>query len=598
MLENPSSLVLLLLLVPVIILYLLKPKPKILKMPSIMLLISAGKKRDLRSFFKTLIRDPLLLIQLAAITIIVFSLVNPYFSTNMPYSSTVIVLDNSASMSSTDVSPDRFSQAVDIASGYIKDGKTSLILAGSTPLLLFKDADSQKAILELRAQRASSTGTDLSDAMLLAAELAGKDGSKIVVISDFSGQDITFAKKMLEAKSIPVDYRQVGAARSNIGIIDALVSENSIKFTVKNYDASEKDITVGLDGGISQTRSIKPGSKEYFSIPVRPGKNTISLEPHDDLHADNVLYISMPVISKKRVLILSDIIETAPVSIAFNSIPGVEVEDTTFVRAPRKPDHNIVVHHNYTRDSLLPGTMDDLRSFVEGGGTLVFEAEDDLAFMDTKGLLPVNVSGRAKPSGFEVESSDMTNGLDLGVSAYLKATLKDGAVALASAPEGPVLAYWNIGRGRVVYLGMNDRWGDFHLQASYPIFWYRLLESSFPAASELNFKTGTVMPLGTAKTVAAPRATIETSDLYLGDAGFYVMGDRTIAANLLDEKESDISVRKIDNTESGNTDPDNTKSEKTFGTKVEKVHLVVLFSIIAIILLALELYYLKHRGDI
>ncbi|MBU4076982.1 MAG: BatA domain-containing protein [Euryarchaeota archaeon] len=598
MLENPSSLVLLLLLVPVIILYLLKPKPKILKMPSIMLLISAGKKRDLRSFFKTLIRDPLLLIQLAAITIIVFSLVNPYFSTNTPYSSTVIVLDNSASMSSTDVSSDRFSQAVDIASGYIKDGKTSLILAGGTPLLLFKDADIQKAIPELRAQRASSTGTDLSDAMLLAAELAGKDGSKIVVISDFSGQDITFAKKMLEAKSIPVDYRQVGAARSNIGIIDALVSENSVKFTVKNYDASEKDITVGLDGGISQTRSIKPGSKEYFSIPVRPGKNTISLEPHDDLHADNVLYISMPVISKKRVLILSDIIETAPVSIAFNSIPGVEVEETTFVRAPRKPDHSIVVLHNYSRDSLLPGTMDDLRIFVEGGGTLVFEAEEELAFIDTKGLLPVEVSGRAKPSGFKVSETDMTAGLEFGVSGYLRAALKDGAASLASAQDGPVLAYWNVGAGRVVYLGINDRWGDFHLQTSYPIFWYRLLESSFPAAAELNFKTGTVLPLGTEKTVAAPSSTIETSDLYLGDAGFYEIGDKTIAANLLDEKESDITVRKIDNTKSDNTDSDNTGSEKTFGTKIEKIHLVVLFSIFAIILLALELYYLKHRGDI
>jgi len=598
MLENPSSLVLLLLLVPVIILYLLKPKPKSLKIPSLMLLISAGKNRDLRSFFQTLIRDPLLLIQLAAITIMVFSLVNPYFSTNTPYSSTVIVLDNSASMSSTDVSPDRFSQAVDIASGYIKDGKTSLILAGGTPLLLFKDADIQKAIPELRAQRASSTGTDLSDAMLLAAELAGKDGSKIVVISDFSGQDITFAKKMLEAKSIPVDYRQVGAARSNIGIIDALVSENSVKFTVKNYDASEKDITVGLDGGISQTRSIKPGSKEYFSIPVRPGKNTISLEPHDDLHADNVLYISMPVISKKRVLILSDIIETAPVSIAFNSIPGVEVEETTFVRAPRKPDHSIVVLHNYSRDSLLPGTMDDLRIFVEGGGTLVFEAEEELAFIDTKGLLPVEVSGRAKPSGFKVESSDLTSGLEFGVSGYLKSTLKEGAVALASAPEGPVLAYWNVGAGRVVYLGINDRWGDFHLQTSYPIFWYRLLESSFPAAAELNFKTGTVLPLGTEITVAAPSSTIETSDLYLGDAGFYEIGDKTIAANLLDEKESDITVRKIDNTKSDNTDSDNTGSEKTFGTKIEKIHLVVLFSIFAIILLALELYYLKHRGDI
>ena len=593
MLENPSSLVLLLLLLPVIILYLLKPKPKSLKIPSLMLLISAGKKRNLKSFFQTLIHDPLLLIQLAAITIIVFSIVNPYFSVNAPYGSTVIVLDNSASMSATDISPDRFSQAVDIASGYIKDGKVSLVLAGSTPLLLLKDADSSKAIQELRSQKADSTGTDLSDAMLLAAEMAGKDGSKVVVISDFSGQDITYAKKMLEAKSIPVDYRQVGTAGSNAGIIDASVSEGSIKFTVKNYGFAAKDIKVRQEGGILQTRSIKPGSKEFFRIPALPGKNTISLEPPDDLQADNFLYISMPVVLKKRVLILGDRVEKTPVSIAFNSIPGVEVEVAAFMRAPRKPDHNIVVLHNYTRDALLPGTMDDLRSFAEKGGTLVFEAEEDLAFMDTGGLLPVEVSGKAKPSGFEVESSDITAGLDLGVSGYLKSTLKEGAVALASAPEGPVLAYWNVGRGRVFYLGMNDRWGDFHLRTSYPIFWYRLLESSFPAAAELNFKTGTVLTPGTSKTVAEPHATIDPSVLYLGDAGFYDLGDRTIAANLLDEKESDIAVKKIDNTETDNTD-----SQNISATKVKKVHLEILFSIIAIILVALELYYLKHRGDI
>lgn len=593
MLENPSSLVLLLLLLPVIILSLLKPKPESLKIPSLMLLISAGKKRNLKSFFQKLIRDPLLLIQLAAITIIAFSIVNPYFFTNAPYGSMVIVLDNSASMSATDVSPDRFSKAVDIASGYVRNGKTSLILAGSTPLLLFKDAESQKATAELRNLKAGSTVTDLFDAMLLAAELAGKDGSNIVVISDFSGQDITYAKKTLESKSIPVDYRQVGASGSNVGITDALASKGSVKFTVKNYGSAAKDIMVRQNGVLSQTRSIKPGSREFFSIPALPGKNTISLEPPDDLQADNFLYISMPVISKKRVLILGDRVEKTPVSIAFKSIPDVEVEETTFIKATRKPDQNIVVLHNYTRDSLLPGTMDDLRSFVEKGGTLVFEADDDLAFMETGGLLPVEVSGMAKPSGFDVESSDLTAGLEFGVSAYLKATLKEGAVALASAPEGPVLAYWNVGRGRVVYLGTNDMWGDFHLRTSYPIFWYRLLESSFPAAGELNFKTGTVLPLVTSETVAAPRATIETSDLYLGDAGFYALGDRTIAANLLDEKESDITVKKIDN-----TDADNTESEMTYGTKVEKVHLDSLFSIIAIIFVALELYYLKHRGDI
>lgn len=559
MLENPSALLLLLLLMPVIILYMLKPKPKTRKMPSLMLLISPGKKRGFRSLFKTLIRDPLLLLQLAAITILVLTLVNPYFSAKAPYENTVIVLDNSASMSANDVIPDRFS-----------------------------NADHEKAIGELRAQRPGSTGTDLNDAMLLAAEMLGRSEGKLVVISDFSGQDITYARKMIEARNINVEYRQVGAGGANAGIVEASVESGFVKFAVKNYDAAVKNVVVRLDNGISQTRTIKPGSREYFNTPVHPGKNTISLEPEDDLAVDDFLYVSMPADMKKRVLILSDKVEESPVSIAFNSIPGVEVDEAAFMRAPRKPDHNIVVLHNYTKESLLPGTIDDLRIFTEEGGTIVFVATEDLPSMDTKGLLPVDVAGRARPSGFEVVKIDLTVGLEFGVSGYLKAALKEGAVALASAPEGPVLAYWNIGRGRVFYLGLNDGWGDFHLQASYPIFWYRLLESSFPAANELNFKTGTVLPLGTLEAVAAPHSNIETSELYLGETGFYVIGDRTIAANLLDEKESDITVKKINDTD----------YEKTYGTKVEKVHLDVLFSILAIILLALELYYLKQRGDI
>ncbi len=587
MLENTSSLVLLLLLLPVIILYMLKPKPRALRMPSLMLLFSREKNKNLRTLFKKLIRDPLLFIQLAAITILVFSLVNPYLTLNTGYESTIIVLDNSASMSSTDVSPSRFSQAVDIASGYIAGGRSSLILAGSSPRLLFKDAGSKNAIMALRAQSPGSTGTDLSEAMLLASELTGGSETKIAVISDFSGQDITFAKKILEAKNISVDYRHVGGTGRNVGIIDASISSDSIRFAVRNYDAAARDITVRHDYEL-QNRTIKPGSTEFFDIVPHQGKNTIFLEPLDDLTTDDYLYVSIPSEINKRVLLLSDKVEKSPLSISFNSIPRVLVDEVSYIRAPRRPGHNIVILYNYTKDSLLPGTLDDLRTYVEEGGMLVIQAEDDLAFMDTKGLLPVEVSGRANPSGFEVTGTDLTVGLDIGVSAYLKATLKEGAVALVSAPEGPVLAYWNMGRGKVVYLGMNEKWGDFHLRASYPIFWYRLLGWTSQAADELNYKTGTILPLGTIKTVAAPHETIMTSDLYLGDSGFYEFSDRTIAANLLDEKESDITVQKIGNEEPG----------KSYGIKVEKMHFDVLFAILAIILVCLELYYLSYRGDI
>jgi len=127
-------------------------------------------------------------------------------------------------MSSADVSPSRFSQAVDIASGYMTGGKSSLILAGSSPRLLFKDADSKNAIMELRAQSPGSTGTDLSEAMLLASEIAGGSETKIAVISDFSGQDTTFAQKILEAKNISVDYWHVGGTGKNAGIVEASVS--------------------------------------------------------------------------------------------------------------------------------------------------------------------------------------------------------------------------------------------------------------------------------------------------------------------------------------------------------------------------------------
>ena len=104
-----------------------------------------------------------------------------------------------------------------------------------------------------------------------------------------------------------------------------------------------------------------------------------------------------------------------------------------------------------------------------------------------------------------LKRSGLTNDIDFGVSKYLKGTIKEGSVELASAKEGPILAYRNIGKGKVVYIGTNEDWGDFHLQASYPIFWYRLLKFEDPASGELNFKSGTLLPLGSEKSIKGPR---------------------------------------------------------------------------------------------
>ncbi len=593
MFENPFALMLLALLLPVIILYLLKPKPRILKIPSLLFFHSEISKKSRRPLSRTLLRDPLLLIQLITITILVLGLANPYYLGSAGAGRTVIILDSSASMASIDVSPDRFSMAVDIAKEYIENSdKVSIILVESTPVLLLRDADRQKAIYALQQLKPGATGTALNDAVLLGAGLLGNEKDKLAVISDFSGQDITQARKIIEAKGISAEYRQVGKGGSNAGIVDAVIDGNNLKFAVKNYDHAEKDVQVNViqkDSVVWVNRTLKQGSREFFYAANISGLIRVSIDPGDDLSLDNRLFISVPEKIKERVLLISDSKDKkTPIALAFNSIPSISMDKVSFDRAPRNFDHDMVVLHDYTRNSPLPGMMDDLRRYVEGGGVLVFVAGEELQFMDTGGLMPVTVSEMAEPSSFVTGNTGLTRDIDFGISPYLKATLKEGAVELASSGEGPVLAYRTVGKGKVVYLGINDKWGEFHLLPSYPVFWFNLLKFSNPASSELNYKTGTVLPLGSEEHVEGPGSAFTTANLYLDETGFYKIGEKTIASNLLDEKESDISIKKIDfETE-----------KKGSGANVERKHLETIFSIFAILMIALELYYLKYRGDI
>lgn len=592
MFENGSALYLLLILLPVIILYILKPKPRVFKIPSLLLLRSSPGKKRLRSLFDKLIKDPLLLIQLLAMTIIILGLAGPYYFVNAGNERTVIVLDTSASMSSSDVKPDRFTRALEIAGEYTgRSEKNSLILAQNVPVLLYTDENSKHAAEKLLGLKPEATGTDLNEAIMFALNLIGNKTSNLVIISDFSGQDISGVQKIIESRNIPAEYRQIGIGGNNLGIVDASIEDNSLGFVVRNFNDIPVDTIIKIKNGDSVrtiNRTIKPESRDFLKVTgINPGTTGISLEPADDFLLDNMLYISMRDTKNKRILLLSDSPgKSRSISRAFEAIPNLDIDKVSFNSAPRNLDYGMVVLYDYTGSSLLPGTMEDIKNYAASGGTVVFEAAIDLQFLDTKELLPVNVSGITKPSQIEVKISGLTKDIDFGISKYLKGTIKEGSVELASAKEGPILAYRFIGKGKVVYIGTNEDWGDFHLRTSYPIFWYRLLE--FADKGELNFKSGTLLPLDSVKNIKGPRLEIRTDKLYLGETGFYDIEGKTIASNLLDEKESDISIPGINFT----------KTRKVSGSGLEKIHLQTILSLLAILLIGLELYYLKYRGEI
>src|SRR3989338_6075153 len=97
---NPVGLLAFLSLIPLIIIYLIRPKPKKQEFPSLAFLMSQKKDKALSSFLSSFFRDPLFLIQLIALILLSASVAYPYVlrAESEVANEAVIVLDASASM--------------------------------------------------------------------------------------------------------------------------------------------------------------------------------------------------------------------------------------------------------------------------------------------------------------------------------------------------------------------------------------------------------------------------------------------------------------------------------------------------------------------
>ena len=211
-------------LIPLIILYLIKPKPQDKTIPSLMFLVKDRQKIKRQSFFRKFIRNLLFLIQLFIVMGIAFAIIGPYI--NVPYDvaseHTVIILDVSGSMQTKYQGKTRFSNAISEAKSVVSR-RTSIILAENTPLVVVEDQEGEYALEILSKLQPKATTTNIGDSMIIASGiLEGKTG-RAVVISDFSniqGPDLLAIEKTMTAKEINVDFIDVSQEASNIGIID------------------------------------------------------------------------------------------------------------------------------------------------------------------------------------------------------------------------------------------------------------------------------------------------------------------------------------------------------------------------------------------
>ncbi len=620
--ESPLALAALASVIPLILLYLLRPKPLQVLVPSLMFLmnIREEKKRFYTSITK-LIKDPLFLIQLLVLILLALAAAAPFIETQQPLSGehTVIIIDASASMQTDS----RFNEALLKSRDYVSK-KNTIILAGSLPVTALEGGGSLAAYETLDSLEPKAVIADISAAVSAGMRTLSQGGGRIIVVSDFShweGDDPVNAKNLAESYGLQVEYVLVGSSTGNVGIIHGEVAPVDGGYTytgiVKNYNNGRQTVRLNIvseDGSAQQiSLSVPARSTQQFKVTnLKPGVTEVRIADADSLMVDNVAYISVPPVSAKQMLVVSDT-DKLPSHTSLSLMPNSQVNLLEGVPSDLSR-YSVVVIANKQR-ALASNEISTLNGFIRNGGEVVFIASEALSANRTgtnlQSLLPVS-TGNTVPAekgltlgvlqGTRLSEDIKFN--EVAVYKYLDATARRDSTTLVATTTGiPMLTYGTVGDGTVVYLGLNDAlgeeaWNNFHNLPEYPVFWFKLAGwlGGTGSVSEHNLRTGSVSALAREQEIQTPSGVQTTKRVNYDEVGIYTVAGKKIAVNLYNDRESDTTL-------TGQEIIDRSKAKSSPGivrasSYTAKNYLDTYMIIIVILLVVLELVIIKKRGEL
>ncbi len=621
--DNPLALGALASVIPLIILYLLRPKPLQVQVPSLMFLldIKEEKKRFYTSITK-LIKDPLFLIQLLVLILLALAAASPYLETQEELSGehTVLIIDASASMQTDN----RFSDAISKAEDYVSK-KNSIILAESTPVTVLEGEGSEATYETLDTLQAKATVADISSAVTAGMRLLSQEGGNLIVISDFTswnGDDPVNALKLAESYGLTVQFVLVGNDADNVGIIqgDIEAVDGSYTYTgvVKNYYNSRQIVDIEIentDSGRTNSVSLNipaRSTKQLQLTNLGTGITEVKLMEDDSLPADDVAYISIPRISDRQLLYVTDT-EDLPSQVALSLIPTIDLNKLEGIPGDLSK-YSIVVIANKERP-LASNEINTLSNYLNNGGRAVFIASEAMASVNAQTefqeLLPVRpraVEEAEDGVTLEVVQETRINEdieyQDVAMYQYLNVTKRmDATTLVATEKEIPILVYGTVGDGTVVYFGINDltgedAWNNFHNLPEYPVFWFKLAGwlGGTGSVQDYNLKTGTISALAKEQEITTPSGTETVSRVLYDQTGVYQVAGKEIAVNLYNDKESDTSLEGDDVIERAQADDEPGLVRESSYTA--KQYLDTYMIIIVLALVILELLIIRKRGEL
>jgi len=329
----------------IVALYFLKLKRAPLEVPSTYLWRRTIEDLHVNSLWQRLRRNILLLLQLLVVFLVMFALLRPGWQSEGAVGNRfVILIDNSASMSSKDVEPTRLEQAKEQAAQIIAGmdgGDAAMIMAfndGAVPVQQFTE---NKFELQRRLESIAPTNrtSDISEALQLAAGLAnpGRQGegekeveketeaavaeahpAELFIFTDGRFNDVA----NFDFGNLNPQYFIVGdESASNVGITAFSVARNEDRPSqmqavcrIQNFGPQEVDrvqVSIYLNDETTARDAAEveldegAGGYAFDLFDIEGGTLRLRLDYEDDFPTDNVAYAAVNAPRRANVLLVS-----------------------------------------------------------------------------------------------------------------------------------------------------------------------------------------------------------------------------------------------------------------------------------------------------
>lgn len=600
--SNPLGLFAFGALIILIILYLIKPRPKKRTIPSLLFLIRDLGKSKKESFFKQFLRDFLFIFHLLLILLLATASTSPFYLSDESVinENTVLILDTSASSKTIQGGRERIDIIKQEAQKYL-DGDISIIVLSNEPIIVLHEGDAGEAAATINKVEATDGLSRIGDAILAANNVLQDKKGKIVVISDFIntfGVDPFVAKKSLESEKRYVQFVDIKNKAQNIGIVDLQFNEKDGLVSIKNFKDKQDDVKVTINGQ-DFNREIGPGVTDRIVFGFVQGKNTIEIKNRDDFPVDDKAEFIVPEARTKRILLITNEINSniATLLNAYKETwnENVEIE---IAEPPKLPliNHDLIIVSEIENGKVPGSVFTQIRELVKKGSSVIIMAQQNSNSINYGDVIPVDIQILQGASQVSIVNSFSRVTRDVTftkVENHFSANIINGLVIAESASQQPLLVVSDHGQGKVFYYGILDKQSGFKDTISYPIFWQQLLDYMLDTENvkDNNYKIGDVLEFSEKIDIKTPTREIKESRLSLSEVGVYELeGGRKVGVNLLNEVESAVDAETSD-LNRGTYDV--TRSDQ----RVKK-RLINLIIYITIALLFLELLYVKIRGDL